>query len=206
MLIKSIVLCITLISVVQAEDRHSETDAVNQFPHNITVEYNNEQLDLFLTGLTIRKKFFLKIYSMAHYLEQKPGVSGLDVSGNKIYSNILHHNNTKQISMVFLRELTAEQIQKSLISGIKLNTNKEEYLQILPQVEEFTHAIYENIKQNDEFILRWFPDGTIVSIFQDEEISSIKNDKFARALWSIWFGNHSIVDRESLIKKLITNS
>ena len=206
MVIKSIVLCITLISVVQAEDRHSETDAVNQFPHNITVEYNNEQLDLFLTGLTIRKKFFLKIYSMAHYIEQKPDDSGLDVSGNKIYSNILHHNNTKQISMVFLRELTAEQIQKSLISGIKLNTNKEEYLQILPQVEEFTHAIYENVKQNDEFILRWFPDGTIVSIFQDEEISSIKNDKFARALWSIWFGNHSVVDRESLIKKLITNS
>ena len=206
MLIKFIVLCITLISVVQAEDRHSETDAVNQFPHNITVEYNNEQLDLSLTGLTIRKKFFLKIYSMAHYIEQKPDDSGLDVSGNKIYSNILQHNNTKQISMVFLRELTAEQIQKSLISGMKLNTNKEEYHKLLPQVEEFTHAIYEDVKQNDEFILRWFPDGTIVSIFKDEEISSIKNDKFARVLWSIWFGNHSVVDRESLIKQLLTSS
>jgi len=205
-LIKFIVLCITLISVVQAEDRHSETDAVNQFPHNITVEYNNEQLDLSLTGLTIRKKFFLKIYSMAHYIEQKPDDSGSYVSGNKIYTDILYHNDAKQISMVFMRELTAEQIKKSMISGSKLNTNKEEYLQVLPQVEEFTHAIYEDVKQNDEFILRWFPDGTIVSIFQGEEISLIKNDRFARALWSIWFGNDSVVDRESLIKKLITNS
>ncbi|MCH9047449.1 MAG: chalcone isomerase family protein, partial [Proteobacteria bacterium] len=109
-------------------------------------------------------------------------------------------------SMIFLRSLTAEQIQKSLRSGIKLNTSKEEYLQILPQVEEFMHAIYEDVERNDEFIIRWFPDGTVVSIFQGEEISSIKNDRFARTLWSIWFGRYSVVDRKSLIKELLTSS
>ena len=203
---KSIVLSIALISVTHADDSLSETKDEKQFPHNIVIEHNNEQLDLFMTGLTIRRKFFLKIYSMAHYIEQQQDVAGSDVSDDKIYKNILQHNGAKQISMIFLRSLTAEQIQKSLRSGIKLNTNKEEYLQILPQVEEFMHAIYEDVNQNDEFIIRWFPDGSIVSIFQGEEISSIKNDEFARSLWLIWFGRYSVVDRKSLIQGLMTSS
>jgi len=204
--VKSIVLSIALISVAHADNSLSETKDEKQFPHNIVIEHNNEQLDLFMTGLTIRRRFFFKIYSMAHYIEQQPEVAGSDVLDDKIYKNILQNNGAKQISMVFLRALTAEQIQKSLISGIKLNTNKEKYLQILPQVEEFMHAIYEDVKQNDKFIIRWFPDGSVVSIFHGEEISSIKNDEFARALWLIWFGDYSVVDRKSLIQGLLTNS
>jgi RNase H-fold protein (predicted Holliday junction resolvase) len=199
--VKSIVLCITLMTVVHADDRLSEAKAEKQFPQSVVFDYNNEQLKLFLTGLAVRKKFFMKIYSMAHYIEQKP-----DASGDEFYQHILQQHGAKQIKMVFLRVLTAEQIQKSLITGFKLNTNKEEYLQIRPQVEKFLRAIDEDVKQNDEFIIRWLPDGTMLSIFQGEEISSIKNEQFASALWSIWFGNNSVVDRESLIKQMLTSS
>ncbi len=202
----SIVLSISLISVAHANDNQFETKDEKQFPHNIVVEHNNKQLDLFMTGITIRRKYFLKIYSMAHYIEQQP--DGLDsgISDDIIYKNILQNNGAKQISMVFLRSLTAQQIQKSLRSGIELNTNKQEYLQILPQIEEFMHAIDEDVKKNDEFIIRWFPDGSVISIFQDKKISAIKNDRFARTLWLIWFGDHSVVDRKSLIKELLTRS
>jgi len=202
----SIVLSISLISVAHANDNQFETKDEKQFPHNIVVEHNNKQLDLFMTGLTIRRKYFLKIYSMAHYIEQQP--DGLDsgISDEIIYKNILQNNGAKQISMVFLRSLTAQQIQKSLRSGIELNTNKQEYLQILPQVEEFMHAIDEDVKKNDEFIIRWFPDGSVISIFHNKKISAIKSDRFARTLWLIWFGDHSVVDRKSLIKELLTRS
>jgi len=202
----SIVLSISLISVAHANDNQFETKDEKQFPHNIVVEHNNKQLDLFMTGITIRRKYFLKIYSMAHYIEQQP--DGLDsgISDDIIYKNILQNNGAKQISMVFLRSLTAQQIQKSLRSGIELNTNKQEYLQILPQVEEFMHAIDEDVKKNDEFIIRWFPDGSVISIFQNKKISEIKSDRFARTLWLIWFGDYSVVDRKSLIKELLTRS
>ena len=202
----SIVLPISLVSVAHANDSQFETKYEKQFPHNIVVEHNNKQLDLFMTGITIRRKYFLKIYSMAHYIEQQP--DGLDsgISDDIIYKNILQNNGAKQISMVFLRSLTAQQIQKSLRSGIELNTNKQEYLKILPQIEEFMHAIDEDVKKNDEFIIRWFPDGSVISIFQDKKISAIKNDRFARTLWLIWFGDHSVVDRKSLIKELLTRS
>ena len=199
-------LSISLISVAHANDSQFKTKDEKQFPHNIVVEHNNKQLDLFMTGLTIRRKYFLNIYSIAHYIEQQPDGLDSDISDDIIYKNILQNNGAKQISMVFLRSLTAQQIQKSLRSGIELNTNKQEYLQILPQVEEFMHAIDEDVKKNDEFIIRWFPDGSVISIFQDKKISAIKNDRFARTLWLIWFGDHSVVDRKSLIKELLTRS
>ena len=200
--IKYVILFLALTSVTHADVTLSETE----FPVNVVIEYNNEQLDLVLSGLTIRKKFFLKIYNMAHYIEQKSGISDPDASGIEIYKNILLNNDAKQISMIFLRALSAKQIQKSLISGIKLNSSEEEYLLITPQVKEFIQAIDENVEQGDEFIIRWLPDGTLISIFQGEQISAIKNHIFARTLWSIWFGNDSIVDRKSLIKELLTSS
>jgi hypothetical protein len=200
---KSIVLYFILIPVTHADNSFSEKQDEKQFPHNIVIEYRNQQLDLFLTGLTIRRKFFLKIYSVAHYIEQQPDVAGSD---DNIYKSILQNNSTKQISMIFLRNLSAEQIQKSLSAGIKLNSSEAEYLQILPQIEEFMQAINANVKKNDEFIIRWHPDGSVVSLFQGAQISSIRNVKFAETLWAIWFGNFSVVDRKDLIKEMLTNS
>jgi hypothetical protein len=188
---------------MHADNSFSEKQDEKQFPHNIVIEYRNQQLDLFLTGLTIRRKFFLKIYSVAHYIEQQPDVAGSD---DNIYKSILQNNSTKQISMIFLRNLSAEQIQKSLRAGIKLNSSEAEYLQILPQIEEFMQAINANVKKNDEFIIRWHPDGSVVSLFQGAQISSIRNVKFAETLWAIWFGNFSVVDRKDLIKEMLTNS
>lgn len=203
LIIINIILFLASLSVVYAGDMRSEVKKENAFPQHIFVEYNNEKLNLFLTGKTVRKKFFLKIYSMAHYVEQRPDAP---LKNDEIYQYILQQYRAKQISMVFLRSLKAEQIQESLLSGIKLNTNEEEYLQILPQVETFMRAINANVKENDEFILRWLPDGTIISFFQDKEISSIKDENFARTLWSIWFGDYSVVDRNLLIKELLTSS
>ncbi len=204
--VKPIVLSISLISVAFADNSVSEAEDEKQFPQNIVIEHNNEQLDLFMTGLTIRRKFFLKIYSMAHYIEQLPVVAGSGISGNRIYKSILQNNGIKQITMVFMRKLSAEQIQDSLRSGIQLNSNEADYLKILPQVEEFMQAITAGVKKNDEFIIRWLPDGSIISFFQGTQISSIKNVKFAETLWAIWFGDFSVVDRKALIGELLPNS
>jgi hypothetical protein len=204
--VKSLLLAIVLVSVAQADNSVSETGAETQFPHNIVIEYNNEQLDLFMTGLTIRRKFFLKIYSMAHYIEQVPNVAGSNISDDNIYKSILQNNGIKQISMVFMRKLSAEQIQDSLRSGMQLNSSEADYLKILPQVEEFMQAIYADVKKNDEFVIRWYPDGEVISLFQGTQISSIKNVKFAETLWAIWFGDYSVIDRKALIGELLTNS
>ncbi len=195
-----------LITVAYADDEKSGNKLESNFSNNVVIDYNEQQFNLSLTGLTIRKKFFLKIYSMAHYIEMNPDVSTNETSDKEIYNTILQHNGAKQISMKFMRSLTADQIKDSLLSGIVKNSDEAQFQQILPDVERFNRAISADVKENDEFVLRWLPDGTLVSLFQGQEISTIKNENFARILWSIWFSKDSVVDRKSLIEKLLTSS
>lgn len=192
-ILKSIILCFSLISSSHASN-------IN-FPKNINFTHNNKQLEMFLTGKTIRQKFFLDIYSMAHYVEKKPTI--LD---NNIYSDILLSSGAKQISMIFLRDLSSDQIQKSLIEGIKLNSTQDQYVKIQPHIKKFMQAIHKDVEQDDRFIIRWLPDGTLISIFQGKQVCTIKNALFAKTLWSIWLSDQSIVNREALISQLITNS
>jgi len=200
---KFITQLIILFSIVSAQLVFSETTEKEPFPKDIIVEDADEKLSLSMTGTAVRKKFFLKIYSMAHYIEREL----YSFSNNEeIYSNIMTEPGTKQISMMFLRSLTAKQIQDSLITGLKLNTTDEEYLQILPNVEIFIEAINADVKENDQFAIRWHSDGRIVSLFQGKKISSIKDENFAKALWSIWFGSFSVVNRDLLVKELLTSS
>ncbi len=209
--IRSFTLFIVLTSTTFAIDKFSETKNGNSFLNQLVVEHNHEQLNLSLTGLATRKKFFLNIYSMAHYIEQEPDVANQDIlnsdnAANKVYENILHSHRTKQISMVFLRSLKANQIKKSLLSSIQSNTSEEDYKVIQPQIDEFIEAIYSDVKKNDEFVIRWFPDGTVVALFAGQQISIIHSERFARTLWLIWFGENSVIDRKSLIEKLLTSS
>ncbi len=179
----------------------SNSSSASGFPEIIVIDQDNQSLSLSLTGLTIRKKFFLDIYSMAHYIEEIPVAASDD-----IYSEILQQPSTKQISMVFMRSLTAKQIQQSLMTGLKANCSEKQFQQIQTDIDVFMQAIYEDVDKNDNFVIRWYPDGTMVSLFQGRQISAIKNDVFARTLWSIWFGSESVVDRESLVEQLLTSS
>ena len=138
---------------------------------------------------------------MAHYVEEFPADKDDD-----IYKQILKQPSTKQISMVFMRSLTAKQIQQSLLTGLKANCSKQQFDEIQVDIDAFMQAISEDVDKNDNFVIRWHPDGTMISRFQGRQISAIKNDIFARTLWSIWFGSESVVDRESLVEQMLTSS
>jgi Chalcone isomerase-like len=202
-LMKSLLIGLMLVTSVYAEQPQKVSDT--QFSNSVAIDYNGEELELSLTGLTIRKKLIFKVYLMAHYIE-KTNDNNFNISDKDIYSTVLQHEGAKQISMVFMRSLSATQIKESLTSGIKKNSGEGEYQLIMPSVEIFNRAITKDVKENDEFTLRWLPDGTLVSLFQGQEISAIKDERFAKILWSIWFSDKSVVKRERLIEKLLTSS
>jgi hypothetical protein len=199
-IVVNLLLCV---SIAEAADVSEIDKKEVSFPQNIVIEYNNEKIYLKRTGSTVRKKLFFKIYKMAHYVDE---AQKYPTKNEEIYKTILQHNYAKQISTVYLRSIKAEKIKKSLLSEIKLNTNDDEYLQMLPQIDAFMSVINKDVKESDEFVLRWLPDGTIISLFQGEEISSIKDENFARTLWSIWFGRFSVVKRDTLVKELLSSS
>ena len=183
----------------------NDDDAVDleQFPENIIVKFEDKDINLKRTGSTIRRKFFFKIYEMAHYIDEQ---HVLPSSNDEIYDAILKQNAVKQISTIYLRSIKVEQIKKSLLSDFELNTDDDEFKNMLPHINAFLDVIDQDVEENDKFVLQRFPDGTIVSLFQGKVISTIKDENFARTIWSIWFGRFSVVNRETLVKDLLSNS
>lgn len=174
---------------------------IDNFSETVVFEHQGNVRELFITGETIRTKFFLDIYAIAHYLEAAP-----ELDKNNFYREVLESTAAKQISMVFMRALNAEQIKESLLQGLKRNSDSDLFKSIESHVDEFIRPITTDVDKNDEFIIRWLPGGTTVSYFQGNEISSIKSEKFAKTLWSIWFSKHSVVDRKKLVQRLTTSS
>ena len=182
---------------VHADTPLPEASETGFFSDSLQVDFNDRPRILQQTGQTVRKQYFMQIYAMAHYLEGVPlGES------DSVYRSIITAPGIKQITMVFLRDLSAGQIRKSLSSGLRSNASEVRYESIRPDVERFMSAINADVRSNDEFILRWYPDGTIDSFYEGNRMSSIRNAEFAETMWSIWFGESSVVDRAALVERL----
>ena len=87
-----------------AKDTFREPRTETAFPAKVSFAYDGEMYTLSITGLTVRKKFFLSIYSMAHYMrvrEPKPGTA------QEVLGAILKDGDAKQITMSFVRNVSA---------------------------------------------------------------------------------------------------
>jgi hypothetical protein len=109
----------------------------------------------------------------------------------------------KQITMEFARDVDAAKIKEAYQDGFKEHATKDELKNIDPLINRFIAYFSKDVKENDTYILRWFPGGTIVAVIQGEEEPAITDVTFARTLWSIWFGESSIVDRDDLVARMV---
>ncbi len=179
------------------QDTLTDPTTGKQFPKTISFTHQGTEHTLSVTGLAVRKKFFFSVYCMAHYMQDAPRGSA-----RAVLQVILHDGSAKQVTMDFVRNIRAEKIQTALTEGFQNNTTASEFEDIRPLVRRFASSIYKDVKEGDTFIIRWLPGGTTVSIFKGQEVSTIQNMTFATALWSIWFGERSVVDRNSLVQLL----
>ena len=108
----------------------------------------------------------------------------------------------KQISIVFDRDLDAEKVQKTLTKGVNKNCVGDEFSQVSAALDQFKQLINQDVKRNDLFVLRWLPDGRLLSIYEGEVVGEVQSPLLSRLLWSIWLGDHAVVDREKMIANL----
>jgi len=107
------------------------------------------------------------------------------------------------LTMEFVREGGKDQIRGAYRDGFEENATKDELKGISPLVEQFLGYFTTDVKENDRFVIRWLPGGVIQAQVQGTEKPAIVNPVFARVLWSIWFGEDSIVDREDLVSRFL---
>jgi hypothetical protein len=190
--------CCAGILSAAAQDRVQESSTGKSFPVQLSITNEGKTYTLSLTGTTVRKKMIFKVYGIAHHMEDpQPG------SLESVIAGVLTDGKAKQITMEFVRDVDVEKIQGAYRDGFKENTTEAEAKAIAPLVDQFLGYFKKEIKENDRFVLQWLPGGVIIAETQGTIHPPIKNVTFAKALWSIWMGEESIVDREELVERIV---
>ncbi len=179
------------------QDMVTEPSTEKKFPAEITVKQGGTDYTLSLTGTAVRKKFMFKVYGMAAYAQQ-PSKGSRD----EAFKAMLTDGKAKQITMIFVRDVDAPKIRETYLESLQNNCSKDDFKKIEGLVNTFVGYFTRDVKEGDAFVLRWFPGGTIVPVIMGEEKPAITSELFARTLWSVWFGEDSIVDRDKLVQRI----
>jgi hypothetical protein len=180
-----------------AQDRVQESSTGKFFPMQVTVTYEGKNYSLSLTGTAVRKKMVFKVYGIAHYAEDPQAGSE-----SAVLAAMLTDGKAKQITMEFARDVDVEKIQGAYRDGFNENASEADAKVIAPLVEQFLGYFKKEVKENDRFVLQWLPGGVVIAQTQGTTHPPIKNVAFAKALWSIWLGEDSIVDSEDLVSRV----
>jgi len=167
------------------------------FPASVTFKSGTSEYTVALTGLSVRKKYFFKVYGIAHYM-QDAGT----MSKNDAFKACLEDGKAKQITMDFARDVDNKSIINAYNDGFEENATKEELASVQAALTQYLGYFDKEVKENQQYILRWLPGGTILATIQGEEKPAITNVTFARVLWSIWLGPESVVDRDDLVARI----
>lgn len=135
-----------------------------------------------LTGTAIRKRFFLKVYRISHFMEWPTNPV---VDSHALFTLITSGNVEQRIELVFLRSVSRKQLENALIEGVKRNNPGRD----LSDIEAQTHLV----------LARSASDVLTVYV-NDEKIVESNKKAFNESLWSIWFGDQPTVDKNELIK------
>ncbi|MBI5471171.1 MAG: chalcone isomerase family protein [Ignavibacteriae bacterium] len=189
-------LCFAAVSSL-AQEKVTEPSTGKNFDSKVSFDYNNTDYTLQLTGVTVRKKMVFKVYGMAHYMQEPQ-----KMSEDAAYKTVLTDGKAKQITMTFVRDVDKQKIQDTYRDGFAENSSAEDLKKIQSAIDQYVGFFTKDVKENDQFVIRWLPGGIISATVQGEQKPAITNQLFAQTLWSIWFGEDSIVDREDLVSRM----
>lgn len=194
-ILKIFILCFSVMSFsLYAENEIRDNSTGVAFPSEVNFEYNGKQYHLQATGTATRKKFFVKVYSIASYLEK-----GSENMNPNVLQDIMQSNKAKQLTLKWVHEAGADKVRNGYQESFHKALSDAQYNQLINPIENFIQFFNQDVQKGAEHVLRWLPDGMVQVIINGNLVGRIQNQQFAQALWSIWFGENSVVNRDQLI-------
>lgn len=136
---------------------------------------------LVLNGAGKRTKFIFDVYVGGLYLTARQSDA----------DKVLADPNSKRVSMILMRNLTAEQLSDALREGISLNSTREEIARLSKQLDALTATIKAvgSANKGDILTIDFLADGTTQFARNAQSKSEpIPGREFQRALLAIWLG------------------
>lgn len=183
--------------LLHAQNMVQDPSTGAQFPSEVKFEQNGKEFQLDITGVATRKKLIIKVYSIAHYLQK-----GWDANSPDKIREIMRDDKAKQMTIKYVHHVSLDKIQNAyhesfqkVLSGSNLN-------QLQDVIKRFISFYRQDAQKGDEQILRWLPGGYVEVIINGNKAGSLTNPEFAKALWGIWFGPKSVVNKDQLISMM----
>ncbi len=167
------------------------------FPDEISFNAEGKEYNLHATGVSTRKKFFVKVYSVAHYIQD-----GTQIQSADPFNSVLQDDKAKQLTIKWTYNAKARKIQDGYREAFRNDLSRSEYQQLQNDIQKYIGFMNKNMREGDQTVLRWLPDGQVDVLINGNQVGSIRNRAFAEALWSIWFGPKSVVNRNQLISSM----
>lgn len=188
----SLFFCLSSLFVyAEGEVRDNSTGVT--FPREVSFEEDGKQYQLQATGVATRKKFFVKVYSIASYLQ-----SGFDTQKD-ILPEIMSNDTAKQLTMKWVHEASSAKIVETFKDSFHNSLSDADYNRLQGEINKFLQFFNQDVQKGDEHILRWLPGGRIEVIINGKNVGNVTHKDFAKGLWNIWFGQKSPVNRGDLI-------
>ena len=163
------------------------------FPSEVRFSQDGEDYTLRMTGTAARTKWFFRVYAIAHYLQTSKEARPFNPT------NPLTDGPAKQMTIQYARNVPAQKITRILREDFELNTTPSEYREIATDVERMLAYFVHPVKKGDVFVMRWLSGGRVYLELNGQKLGEAKNGLFARTLWAIWLGEHSVVDPKALM-------
>lgn len=183
-----------------AEAQQTFTDSSTKvtFPSEVSISHEGKNYRLPITGVATRTKFFVNVYSVAHYMEDPP-----EGAKNTIFELILTDlTKAKQLTIQWVRAVDLEKIHTGFLESFEKTATSDELQALRPAIDQFLSFYTKGATVGDQHILQQLPGGHIFVIINGKESGHIQNPLFAKALWAIWLGPKSVVSRTKLISLL----
>jgi hypothetical protein len=198
---KNLFLCLSvsfmaLLSTGLFADGNEIKDPVTgvSFPAEISFDHNGTKYNLGATGVATRKKFFVKVYSVASYLQDFKAGQNVNVA-----AEIMKDGKAKQLTIQWVHEAPFGKIQEGYLESFQSSLGSAAFNAIQNEINTFVQLFNTDVKVDDEHVLRWIPGGDVEVLINGKAVGHITNVDFAKGLWSIWFGSHSVVDKSKLL-------
>ena len=148
-----------------------------QFPDTVTLPGTDTALQL--NGIGYRKKFIIKVYIGALYVENRANSR----------DEVIAQSGPNRVLMHFVYdEVSGEKLVDAWNDGFESNMTSEQLKALQERINMF-NAMFTTVNENDVIMLDYVPGtGTRVTIKGDDK-GVIPGEDFNKALLDIWLGD-----------------
>ena len=163
-----------------------------QFTTTMGITVGGKPVQLVLTGVALREKFFFNVYAIGSYV--------LEGAGVRTAEELAAVDKPKQLHLVMERDVSGPDIAEAFVVAIRQNYPTPAFTN---EVDLLAAKLREiDLKKDDHIYLTHLPGTGLHCNVVNKGEFTIENGEFSRAVWDIYLGKNNVGEG---IKKGLTS-